>query len=369
MRRLCARFLWSPPFPPPFWLRRDVRPPPRRARRHPIQFPVAPHAARPTRPRSREVVKIGNCYGGGRSPSLRSGGFRANRKQAERREIHPDLHSTSPRTTALDAARANRLFYRDWADRYDTFEDCVANPRERARLRGALRGALELVGPNARVLDACGGTGYASAMLVELGARPVTVDISPDMLAVWTEKAHALGYEPEIVEAEILDFLTSSSEIWDLIVFSSALHHLDDYLSVVRSAATRLQPGGVLLTIFDPTRLGTVGKALRRIDYIAYVCLRYPADAWRKVSAKVRRARIAARSTEINVGSIAELHAQDGVDDEAIRGALEEEGMEVLKHERVYGARLAVVRSLFRILRLPSSFSFLARRPLPVRYP
>jgi SAM-dependent methyltransferase len=257
----------------------------------------------------------------------------------------------------LDAVEANRLFYRGLAAGYDESEPCVVQASERARLLAALRGAVEIVGPDARVLDACGGTGHASGMLVQLGARPVTVDISSDMLAVWAEKARALGYEPETIEAEILDFLQTNEATWDLIVFSSALHHLEDYLAVVKAAVGRLRPNGVLVTIFDPTRVGTVGRLIRRLDYVAYVCLNYPGDALRKALAKLRRTRSAE-----NIGSIAERHAGRGVDDHAIHLTLEQEGMQVLVHERFYDARVSLIRWLLRLLRIPSSFSLTAQK-------
>jgi SAM-dependent methyltransferase len=201
-------------------------------------------------------------------------------------------------------------------------------------------------------------------MLVELGARPVTVDVSADMLAVWAEKARAVDYEPEIVVAEILDFLRTNEGAWDLIVFSSALHHLEDYLAVVKAALARLQPRGVFVTIFDPTEVGTLGRGIRRLDYVAYVCLKHPGDALRKALGKLRRAG-GGHETGGALGSIAERHERHGVDDRAISRTLEQAGMQILVHERTYEGRFAIVRLLLRLLRIPSNFSFLARRLPP----
>lgn len=259
---------------------------------------------------------------------------------------------------SVNAPEANRLFYEGLARDYDDFEECIVAPRARARLRRALVTATELAGPEAVALDACGGTGQASAMLLELGAEPVTVDVSPDMLEVWRAKARALGHEPQVVESEILAFLRADRRAWDLIVFSSALHHLADHLAVVRMAARRLRAGGVLVTVFDPTPVGTLGRVIRRLDYPAYVVLKHPRKAVDRVLAKMRRAR----TRETNIGRMAELHAESGLDDDAIRRVLEEEQMEIVVHERLYEARLSVLRWLLRMLRMPSNFSFIARR-------
>lgn len=76
----------------------------------------------------------------------------------------------------LSAAEANRCFYADVAESYDRNEVCASSPLERARLRAALVRALDLVGSRPLALDAYGGTGNASELLLELGVTPVVVD-------------------------------------------------------------------------------------------------------------------------------------------------------------------------------------------------
>src|SRR5690242_5603457 len=136
----------------------------------------------------------------------------------------------------LTASEANRLFYADLAAEYDRTERCAFTPGERAKLRGALERALERVGPTPTALDAGGGTGNASSILVELGVEPLVVDVSPEMLAVWRAKATALGHEPHTEASGLEEFLDEGDESWDLIVFSSVLHHLEEPLRVLQLA-------------------------------------------------------------------------------------------------------------------------------------
>jgi SAM-dependent methyltransferase len=185
------------------------------------------------------------------------------------------------------------------------------------------------------------------------------------MLGVWTEKARALGHQPETVEAEILDFLREDERTWDLIVLSSALHHLEDYVGVIRAAAARLGPDGVLVTCFDPTRAGAVGRFARRADYIADVCLHQPGDAVAKAAERLRRMRGRPETGAPRLGSIAEIHASRGIDDEAVQLALRQSGMRILAHRRFPDARFAPTRRLLQALRIPSSFSIIARKPGP----
>ena len=59
----------------------------------------------------------------------------------------------------LTAAEANRRYYEQIAASYDETECCIARDSERAKLRGALAIALQMLGDNPRALDACGGSG------------------------------------------------------------------------------------------------------------------------------------------------------------------------------------------------------------------
>ena len=147
-------------------------------------------------------------------------------------------------SSVTPAADANRAFYAAIAEQYDASEDCVVDPRLKGRLLETLRFALGHLphGSVPRALDACGGSGNASLMLLELGITPLTVDISPEMLAIYETKARALGFEPQTEIDEIDSFLRRTAHVWDLIVFSSALHHLEDYRDVLSTAMARVRP-------------------------------------------------------------------------------------------------------------------------------
>ena len=259
---------------------------------------------------------------------------------------------------SLSAADANRRFYREAAERYDESEFCVVDADARQMLRDLLRRGLELVASaEPRVLDACGGSGNASEALLDLGVTPTVVDISPEMLSRWHRTAAKRGVDSPIVEAEITSFLSrDGAEEWDLIVFSSALHHLDDYRATVTAACGRLRPGGVLVTAFDPVRLGSTGQFLRRLDYAGQLAVSDPRGFLERVLAKARPSGSGGQ----NIGAAAERHAVTGISDEAIARALTAVGITVVEHRRYYSARLKLVRAAHRILRRPSSFSLIA---------
>ncbi len=251
----------------------------------------------------------------------------------------------------LDAAEANRRFYADLAETYDATEGCVVDPRSQARLRSLLEQALGYAGPGGRALDACGGSGNVSLELGERGVPTLTVDVSAEMLALFERKARARGLPAETRVVEIEDFLRSTDERFALVVFSSALHHLEEPGTVLELAVGRLRPGGVLLTVFDPTRAGRTGRALRLLDYGLHVLRRTP------------RRLLSRRPSGSTIGALAERHALAGLDDLALRERLERTGLEILLHERCHDARFAVTRAAARLLREPTAFALLARRP------
>ena len=258
----------------------------------------------------------------------------------------------------LSTQEANRRYYAKRACDYDQTEECFVLERYRLRLRRLLKLAIANAQSHDRVLDACGGSGYASLELAAMGVVPVTVDISTEMLRVYESKALAAGLKSRIEVGEIGDFLSKNSRAWDVIVFSSALHHLDDYRAVLAVAGNRLTEGGVVVTVFDPVASGRLTHFVRYADYLLWLAIRHPRTFARRLGLRVRHPVDGA----ISVGRLAERHALSGIDDVALAGHLEEKGLEILLHERTFDARLSVVRGLLRLLSRPTGFSLIVRR-------
>lgn len=265
----------------------------------------------------------------------------------------------------ISVPEANRRFYQSMADAYDATEHCVTDSGAQRLLMNLIRTGVESIqSPNAassdlRVLDACGGSGNAAAMMVELGLQPVVADVSAEMLSRWRQRAQPMNFSPETHEIEIEEFLRTDGREWDLIVFSSALHHIEDYRGVVRLAVAKLAPGGVLVTAFDPVSAGRFGQSVRRIDSIVHWTLHNPRVAVGLVAAKLRRH---GSHAEPPIGRIAERHARKGMDDGELLRLLEKSGMSILAHQRDRQARLGMTRGLMRMTGLSGSFFIVARR-------
>jgi SAM-dependent methyltransferase len=198
--------------------------------------------------------------------------------------------------------------------------------------------------------------------LAMLGVEPVLVDVSPRMVDLWREKADRLGVQPEVEISALESFFSTDEREWDVIVFSSVLHHLEDPAGVLLGAARRLAPGGTIATIFDPLHATPIRALIRRLDYIAWLVRHSPSSLASIVGRRVGIGR--SEPAGENVGAMAERHAMTGLDDRALIGALAGEGLVLIHHERPYHARLRAMRGLARILRTPTNFSLVLRKPV-----
>lgn len=258
-------------------------------------------------------------------------------------------------------AEANRRFYAIHAKEYDETELCVNADRARRRLEVLLDRAVSELAPDARVLDAGGGSGNASLLLSERGFKPLLLDVSPEMVALWEQKARDRGFEPSSEISTLEDFFATDDRAWDLIVFSSVLHHLQDPVALLELAASRLAPGGFIVTVFDPLELTRRGMWLRRFDYLCWLLVESPGRVPGLIAQRLWPGPQA--EGEVNLGAVAEYHANSGLRDGAIISALSEAGLGVVVHDRIYDARFAIFRRLARRLRMPTAFSLVVRSP------
>src|ERR1041384_7669130 len=168
--------------------------------------------------------------------------------------------SARTETSGRDAAEnrviaANVAFYREVAGKYDTYETYLFD----AKLQKSLEDDLDKIdfhfkslGRRPSCLECGGGTGNLTLKMCARGWSVTVVDISDEMLDLLREKARAKGYSPTLVRSPIEDFLEETQGEYDLVGFSSVLHHLYSYARVVEHAASRVLPGGFFYSNYDP---------------------------------------------------------------------------------------------------------------------
>ncbi|MEQ1762371.1 MAG: class I SAM-dependent methyltransferase [Pyrinomonadaceae bacterium] len=125
--------------------------------------------------------------------------------------------------------------YDEWSATYDSVVNTTRDLEKRAC--ESLLGQLSFD----RVLELGGGTGKNTAWLAERSREVVSVDLSPEMLAIAHEKVKASNVEFRVGDVtREWDF----GDGFDLITCSLILEHVEDLGHVLREAARVLVPGG-----------------------------------------------------------------------------------------------------------------------------
>lgn len=152
---------------------------------------------------------------------------------------------------------------------------------------------------SARVLDLGAGSGLACGAWLDHGAQITAVDCSAKQLMLLTERARRRGASVRCATADAADFASRCQEKFDVVTVVSTLHHVPDYLALVRDAARLVVPGGALLTFQDPIRYDTLPRAERAAGEAAYLLWRLGRGHYvRGVRTRWRRMRGVMSDTE-----------------------------------------------------------------------
>lgn len=216
---------------------------------------------------------------------------------------------------------------------------------------------LDMLGRGRRIkaVDMCGGAGRASFILKECNpdCDLTLVDCADKMLAVAEQKAEQMDIQDiKIVNQDAFSFLKEEAQ-FDLIIFSSAIHHFKDPVELLHSASSRLTPGGLMVTIADPTILI---KSARYQFFEFMVATRQEKkrrlQKWFYQILPIKTKKIIALLDDVD---IAEYQTITGMDDHSLHRDLQQEGIEPLIHLR-YPAGNRMMTRILPLLGLPWAF-------------
>jgi 2-polyprenyl-3-methyl-5-hydroxy-6-metoxy-1,4-benzoquinol methylase len=284
----------------------------------------------------------------------------------------------SPSKTYANIAEANRRFYSETAALYDSTETCLTSRSHQATLDADIDRILELCGKppeKIRALDACGGSGNIAIKLLRRGIQPILADISPELIELFHKKCESNSFKPHTTCKEIGEFLAEESGQFDLIIFSSALHHLENIKQILTLAFDRLAPRGVLFTVFDPTSRGQLRpltRTLQRIEYYIFKIFHQSSDLPKAFGRRLRRmlAGASVRNkgdialSSSTIGMLAEYHVEQGIDDLELVSYLQRVGFEIVQHNRYVDTRSAWIGRLICWLGDATAFKLILRKPV-----
>lgn len=279
--------------------------------------------------------------------------------------------SVNPLEAAGDQViHANKEFYKQIAQKYDDYEACASDEFFQRWIEDDLKiieRRLPKQGRAVRCLDCGGGTGNVALKMLRRGWDVTVVDVSADMLEILERKVRSAGAFATFLNESVESFFPRCQQTFDLISFSSVLHHLYSPLNVVKTAAQRITPQGFFYSVFDPVPASSrlAAGCFLSLDTFLAKLLHDRADLFPGLARRVRKLmapRDAAHDRPvISAGDLAEYHAHEGVDDAAIENALIHAGFQVDRRRYPVG-RTTFVRQVNRHLRLILNFKILAQR-------
>lgn len=172
-----------------------------------------------------------------------------------------------------------------------------------------------------KILDLGAGEGSATLPFLELGAKVTAVDISKSQLDMLKTRCSPFGnnlivYNGNVVDA-IKEFADKNHQ-YDIIVANSFLHHVPDYLGLIKDCSVIISAHGQFLSFQDPIKYASVGKFTRLLTKVAYFSWRiFKDDIIGGMQRRIRRSRKI--FMDDCPGDHIDYHAvREGVDQEAI---------------------------------------------------
>lgn len=218
--------------------------------------------------------------------------------------------------------------------------------------------------PVPKVLDLGAGEGSVTLPFLELGATVTAVDISESQLKALQAKCMHYAGKLEVscqdVFAAIKAFQLKGGE-YDIVVANSFLHHIPDYLALIRQAVTILPSHGQFFSFQEPLRYDSVGRLTMIFNTLAYGSWRiFKGDIIEGVKRRIRRSR--GIYLDECLADNVEYHAvRNGVDQDAIDKLFQELGFEY-EIVRYFSTQSPLWQFIGTALNVQNTFAVSARK-------
>lgn len=181
---------------------------------------------------------------------------------------------------------------------------------------------------NVRVLEIGSGSGETTLFLLKQGANVTAVDVSKKQLKLLREKCKSYRDNLVIVNKEAsaaIRILKNRRMKYDLIVATSLLHHIPDYISMIRESIELLDKKGVFFSFQDPLKYNTLTLGSLLFSKISYFSWRiFQGDFFGGFRRHLRRRR--GEFLEIAEDNVEYHVVREGVDQDAIYKLFRENG-------------------------------------------
>ncbi len=212
-----------------------------------------------------------------------------------------------------------------------------------------------------RVLDLGAGEGSVTLPMLELGAEVTAVDLSSEMLTRLKKKCEAFGDKLTVRCEDIEQTLRNDATEFDIVTANSFLHHIPDYMAMLRSVIPRLSAHGQFFSFQDPLKYSTLVPGTRLFDQLAYASWRLgKSDVLGGMSRWMRRARGTYREDSLHDN--AEYHVlRGGVDQDAITGLFTDAGFDC-RVVSYFSTQSRIFQPIGKLIGVKNTFAFVAKR-------
>ncbi len=134
------------------------------------------------------------------------------------------------------------------SSQYERLHSEIFNPIEQERLGRALSIAINEVNTDSESLTAfdygC-GSGNLTRHLIEVGIETISADVSDSFLSLIERNFSHTGLS-KVLKINGTNLSNVKNSRFDLVATYSVLHHVPDYMKIVKELARVLKPGGVI---------------------------------------------------------------------------------------------------------------------------
>ncbi len=163
--------------------------------------------------------------------------------------------------------------------KYEQIHGDIFSAIEQERLRKHLLLAIKYLktsSPQKEALDFGCGTGNLTQHLIALGFHVVSADISEKFLTFIKQKYNHTG-KSETLKINGQDLSNIEDNIFDLVATYSVLHHVPDYLRIIKEMVRVIKPGGIIYIDNEANE-----SYWNSNDYVKFLQLAQPKKSWKR---------------------------------------------------------------------------------------
>lgn len=227
--------------------------------------------------------------------------------------------------------RYNKRVHDEQARTYESAHVEIYNEIEQRRIRTLLEehiATLRRERNEIHAFDFGSGTGNLTGHLLDLGLRVVAADVSPESLVALETRLRGRGdLTTAVLNGTDLEGFRDGQ--FDVVATYSVLHHVPDYLAIVREFARVVRPGGLIVIDHECCPEYWAGNPTYREYLAAYHARHAPtrAQLWlgrarRSLSLSQWRRFLAQKFLGINAEGDIHVFPHDHIEWDRIRAAL-----------------------------------------------